>query len=45
MASSKHTKTHNIFLIDKTKLNMSNSSVENALGLLMSEDEIGRAHV
>lgn len=39
MASSKHTKTHNIFLIDKTKLNMSNSSVENALGLLMSEDE------
>ena len=39
MASSKQTKTHNIFLIDKAKLNMSNLSVENALGLLMSEDE------
>lgn len=38
-SSEKNTKTHNIFLIDKSKLNMSNSSVENALGLLMSEDE------
>lgn len=35
----KGTKTHNIFLIDKTKLKLSNSSVEDALGLLMSEDE------
>ena len=38
-SSEKNTKTHNIFLIDKSKLNMSNSSVEDALGLLMSEDE------
>lgn len=38
-SSEKSTKTHNIFLIDKGKLNMSNSSVEDALGVLMSEDE------
>lgn len=37
--SEKGSKTHNIFLIDKAKLNLSESSIENALGLLMSEDE------
>ena len=37
--SEKCSKTHNIFLIDKAKLNLSESSIENALGLLMSEDE------
>lgn len=37
--SEKGSKTHNIFLIDKAKLNLSEASIENALGLLMRENE------
>lgn len=38
-AAEKGTKPHNIFLIDKAKLNLSNSTIEDALGLLMSVDD------